>query len=204
MQKNQVIDLRSTTSENIGNLDGLSRLSRSDHASYFWYDIKTKKGSRQLPTSFFGYQVKDQKEAYPRGPQPTSGTIRTLTTGVDGGLVVPVGVTLMVEPVFLVSNCMSGELGGLTCAEALMPNPKETTRANPRLREIDMYHTPTLWKQNLKATRYHAPIPGHIISYRQIYPNMFLIVKRFFPLLLCHVDFNHHITFSNMCIVPNI
>jgi hypothetical protein len=137
-----------------------------------------------------------------RGPQPfeppgrggvTLGRIAPL--GVVDGTTVAFGVTVAV---FFASNLMSASFDDETCAEALIPKPIDRTRANPKLREIDIYHSPA-WMERSLFYRYVDPAKGHIISYRQIYSNLLGIVKPNTHSTLKDVDFVPHRTiFANL------
>jgi len=129
-----------------------------------------------------------------RGPQPfeppgrggvTDGRIETL--GVDG-TTAAFGVT---AAVFFASSLMSASLDDETCAEALIPKLIDRTRANPKLREIDIYHTPA-WMEHSLIYRYVDPAKGHIISYRQIYSRLLGFVKPNTDSSIKHVDFVPH------------
>jgi len=136
-----------------------------------------------------------------RGPQPfeppgrggvTDGRIETL--GVDG-TTTAFGVTVAV---FFASSLMSASFDDETCAEALIPKLIDRTRANPKLREIDIYHTPA-WMEHSLIYGYVVPAKGHIISYRQIYSRLLGIVKPITHSTLKDVDFVPHRTiFTNL------
>ena len=131
-----------------------------------------------------------------RGPQPFEppgrGGValgRTAALGVDG-TTAAFGVTVAV---FFASSLMSASFDVETCAEALIPKPIDRTRANPKLREIDIYHTPA-WMEHSLIYRYVDPAKGHIISYRQIYSRLLGIVKPNTHSSIKHVDFVPHWT----------
>lgn len=128
-----------------------------------------------------------------RGPQPfeppgrggvTFGKIAALGAGVT----VAFGAT---EAVLFASSWAKAVLDDDTCAETLMPNPSENTKANPKPREIDINHTPA-WMEHSLSYRYVFLAKGHIKSYRQIYSKVPQFVKTMtFAIVEC-VDFIPH------------
>lgn len=140
-----------------------------------------------------------------RGPQPfeppgrggvSLGRIAPL--GVVDGTTVAFGVTVAV---FFASSLLSASFDDETCAEALIPKPIDRTRANPKLREIDIYHTPA-WMEHSLIYRYIDPAKGHIISYRQIYSRLLGFVKPNTDSSIPHVDFVPHWTIlANLAIL---
>ena len=139
-----------------------------------------------------------------RGPQPFEppgrGGValgRIAALGVDG-TTAAFGVTVAV---FFASSLISASFDDETCAEALIPKTIDRTKANPELRKIDIYHTPT-WMEHSLIYRYVDPAKGHIISYRQIYFRLLGFVKPNTNSSIKHVDFALHWTIlANLAIL---